>query len=87
MVKVEEKEGSETSSGLLLASSVKGDRPSVGVVKAVGPGRIAADGSRILMEVEAGDSVKFRDFQGNEITIGGEEYSCVRGGEVLAKYR
>ena len=82
-----EKVTEETSSGLLLASSaVSSTRPSVGEVIKVGPGRFAANGNRIEMEVAVGDIVKFRDFAGNEVTVEGEDYAVVKTGECLAKY-
>lgn len=86
LVFVETRE-SETSGGLFLAST--GDdqkRPSTGVVVKVGPGRMAASGDLIPMNVQVGDNVKFLDFAGNEIKIGDKEYSVVRMPEILAKF-
>tara|TARA_B110000971_G_C20000002_1_gene496323 strand:- start:272 stop:598 length:327 start_codon:yes stop_codon:yes gene_type:complete len=86
LVRVEKGE-EETKSGLLLSSgAVKDKRPSVGTVIKAGPGRMAASGDLIEMEVGVGDCVKFRDFSGNEIKIGEEEFSIVRVGDCLAKY-
>lgn len=86
LVRVETKE-TETSTGLLLG--VGGDengRPSTGVVVKVGPGRMKADGELMPMGVEEGDEVKFRDFAGNEVKIGKEEYSLVTMPDILAKF-
>ena len=70
LVRVETKE-QETTGGLLIAPTAqKGNRPSVGEVVAVGPGRPAMNGEPIELDVEVGDMVKFRDFAGNEVQSG-----------------
>jgi chaperonin GroES len=86
LVYVERKEMA-TEGGILIAKSSKSEnRPSTGEVVKVGPGRIAADGTLMVMEVEVGDMVKFRDFAGNEVNIGEKEYSVVRMQDILAKF-
>lgn len=77
----------ETTGGILIAkSSTSESRPSTGEVIKVGPGRMAANGSLMEMDVEVGDMVKFRDYAGNEVEIGGEEYVVVRMIDILAKF-
>lgn len=86
LVHVQTKE-QETSGGLILGSSSSNQkRPSTGVVVKVGPGKMAASGDIMPMNVEVGDQIKFMDFAGNEIKIGDEEYSVVKMPEVLAKF-
>ena len=86
LVYVEKKE-EETEGGILIAKSSKSEsRPSTGEVVKVGPGRMAANGELMPMEVEIGDMVKFRDFAGNEVNIGDKEYSVVRMADILAKF-
>ena len=86
LVFVEKKE-TATEGGILIASTSKSEmRPSTGKVVKVGPGRIAANGELMPMEVEEGDMVKFRDFAGNEVNIGGDEFSVVRMSDILAKF-
>ena len=86
LVFVEKKEAA-TEGGILIASTSKSEmRPSTGKVVKVGPGRIAANGELMPMEVEEGDMVKFRDFAGNEINIGNDEFSVVRMSDILAKF-
>lgn len=86
LVSVQTKE--ESSAGGLILSTGGSDtkRPSTGEVVKVGPGRMAASGEMIPMNVSIGDQVKFIDFAGNEVKIGDEEYSMVRMSEVLAKF-
>ena len=77
----------ETEGGILLASSSKkAQKPSTGEVVKVGPGKMAANGELMAMEVEVGDMVKFRDFAGNEVEIEGKEYSVVKMSDILAKF-
>lgn len=82
-----ERKDEETEGGILIAKTSKSEsRPSTGQVVKVGPGRMAANGELMPMEVEIGDMVKFRDFAGNEVNIGDKEYSVVRMADILAKF-
>lgn len=77
----------ETSGGLLIApTSDSNKKPSTGKVVKVGPGRMASDGSLMKMNIEEGNMVKFRDYAGNEVMIGNEEFSVVRAEDVLARF-
>jgi len=88
LVYVENTDNTVTSGGLLLGNTggSGSKRPSTGEVVKVGPGKMAADGELMPMTVKVGDQVKFRDFVGNEVRIGGEEYSVVAMPEILAKF-
>jgi len=87
LVAVETRETS-TSGGLLLASGKNDEskRPSTGKVVKVGPGRMSIDGALLQMTVSVGDVVKFRDFAGNEVKIGEDEYTVVKMTEIMAKF-
>lgn len=85
LVEVEAKE-QETSGGLLVASSSNKKKPSTGMVVKIGPGRRASSGELMPMEVEVGDMVKFRDFAGNEVSIGDNPFAVVRMVDILAKF-
>jgi chaperonin GroES len=77
----------ETEGGILIAKSSKTQsKPSTGEVIKVGPGKMAANGELMAMDVKPGDMVKFRDFAGNEVEIEGKEYSVVKMSDVLAKF-
>lgn len=82
-----ERKDVETEGGILIAKSSKSEqRPSTGEVRKVGPGKMAADGTLMAMEVAVGDMVKFRDFAGNEVEIEQKEYSVVKMSDILAKF-
>lgn len=75
----------KTESGIVLPDKAK-ERPQEGEVKAVGPGRVLDDGTRVPMEVKEGDKVVFSKFAGSELKVGGEEYLIVRQDDILAVY-
>ena len=86
LVKVEDSE-EETASGLVIAATAKkGGKPSTGEVVKVGPGKMAANGEIMTVDISVGDMVKFRDFAGNEVDIDGGEYAVVRMTDILAKF-
>ena len=51
---------------------------------AVGQGKADKDGKRIALDVQAGDTILFGKYSGQEIKIEGEEYLIMREDEVLA---
>jgi chaperonin GroES len=83
----DEKLEQETEGGILLAkSSATESRPSTGEIVKVGPGKMAADGSLMAMDLQVGDMVKFRDYAVHEVEIDGKDYSVVKMADVLAKF-
>ena len=71
-----------TASGLVIPDTAK-ERPQVGEVMAVGPGRFE-DGERIPMDVSIGDKVIYSKFGGTEVKVDGEEYLILSARDVLA---
>lgn len=84
IIKVLEKE-EKTSAGIVLPDKAK-EKPQEGEVKAVGPGRILDDGTKVQMEIKVGDKVVFSKYAGTEIKIGDEEYLILRQDDILAVY-
>lgn len=76
--KAEEK----TKSGLILAASAQ-EKPEMFEVVEVGPGGMV-DGNEVKMTVAAGDRVIVGKYSGTTVKVGGEEYSIVRQGDILA---
>ena len=74
----------QTRGGILLPDTAK-EKPQEGEVVAVGPGRVADDGSRIAMELTIGDKVIYSKYAGTEYEDGDEEYLIMRESDVLAK--
>ena len=59
------------------------EKPQEGEVIAVGNGRLLDNGTRIAMDVKAGDRVLFGKYAGTEIKLDGEEYLILREDDVL----
>merc|ERR1712216_962666 len=71
-VKVSESE-EKTAGGILLPDTAK-EKPQVGEVVQVGPGKPNDDGSRQAPEVGVGDKVLYSKYAGTDIKLGGDEY-------------
>jgi chaperonin GroES len=83
IIKPSEQE-STTKGGIFLPDTAK-EKPQEGEVVAVGPGRVADDGSRVAMELSAGDKVIYSKYAGTEYKDGDEELLILRESDVLAK--
>ena len=73
----------KTKGGIILPDTAK-EKPVVGEVVAVGPGKIADDGKKIPMEIKVGDKVLYGKYSGTEVTIEGEDYLIMREADVFA---
>ena len=83
IVKPSEQE-STTKGGIFLPDTAK-EKPQEGEVVAVGPGRVTDDGTRVAMELSAGDKVIYSKYAGTEYKAGDDEYLILRESDVLAK--
>ena len=68
--------------GLFLPETAK-ERPSEGVVLAVGQGRLSDDGKVRPLVVKEGDRVLFGKYAGTEIKVDGAERLVLREDEVF----
>ena len=76
-------EGEQQIGGIIIPDSAK-EKPQQGKVLAVGDGRMTEDGTRIPLDVEAGNLVLFGKYSGQEIKLDGMQYLIVKEDEVLA---
>ena len=65
------------ASGIVIPDIAK-ERPSRGVVVAVGDGRVGKDGEHIPLEIAAGDEVLYSKYGGTEIQVEGENLTVLR---------
>ena len=72
-----------TASGLVIPDTAK-EKPQEGEVVAVGPGRVADNGTRIPLDVQVGDKVVYSKYGGTELKYNGEEYLVLSARDVLA---
>ncbi len=70
-------------SGIVLPDSAK-EKPQMGEIMAVGPGRIDKHGQKIAMTLKVGDKVLYKKWGGQEVKVQGEEWMIVEEKEVLA---
>ncbi len=73
----------KTAGGILLPDTAK-EKPQVGEVAAVGPGKRNDDGTRQEMEIKVGDRVLYSKYAGTDIKLGTEEYVLLSEKDVLA---
>ena len=81
-VKVSESE-EKTAGGILLPDTAK-EKPQVGEVAQVGPGKRNEDGSRQTPEVGVGDKVLYSKYAGTDIKLGTDEYVLLSEKDILA---
>ncbi|MEK6598906.1 MAG: co-chaperone GroES [Deltaproteobacteria bacterium] len=75
-------EEEKTKGGIIIPDSAK-EKPMEGEVVAVGPGKMADDGKRIVMDIKAGDRVLYNKYGGTEVKIEGVEHLIMREDDVL----
>jgi chaperonin GroES len=73
----------KTKGGIILPDTAK-EKPVVGEVVAVGPGKITDDGKKVAPEVKVGDKVLYGKYSGTEVTIDGTEYLIMREADIFA---
>ena len=73
-----------TKSGIVLPETVDKDKPEMGTVVAVGPGKLNSEGKRVDPEVKAGDKVLFKSYSPDEFEIDGEKVLIARESDILA---
>ena len=75
-------EDSKTAGGIIIPDSAQ-EKPSQGVIVAVGTGLRTEDGKITPLDVKPKDKVLFGKWSGNEVTIDGEELLIMNESEVL----
>lgn len=82
VVKREEGE-SRTAGGILLPDAAK-EKPTRGVIQAVGNGKLLDNGNRGQLQVRVGDRVLFTSWAGEQFKVGDEELLLMREEDILA---
>ncbi len=73
----------KTASGIILPDSVK-EKPTVGLVMAIGDGDVTPKGEKHPMVVKVGQKVMYKKWGGNEVKVGNEEWVMVDQKDILA---
>ena len=72
-----------TSSGIILPDTAK-EKPQIGVVVSVGPGKLNDSGKLIKMTLSKNDKVLYGKYSGTEVNVDGEELLIMRESDILA---
>ena len=73
----------KTASGIILPDTAK-EKPQMGKVIAIGPGKISDSGSSIKMTVKVGDKVLYGKYSGTEVTFENEDYLIMKENDIFA---
>ena len=80
-----EQEAAETTtaSGIVLPDAAQ-EKPQLGTILAVGPGRYNDKGDITPLQTKVGDTVIFSKYGGTEFKEGGKEYLIIKESDILA---
>ena len=86
LVQREEKELTKSAGGIIIPDTAQKEKSKIGMVLAVGPGRISDDGRLVPMSIKPGSKVIFNAGWDNEVDMGNkdEEYFLVKESDILA---
>ena len=73
----------KTASGIILPDTAQ-EKPQIGTVMAVGPGKSGDSGDLIAMALKKGDKVLYGKYSGTEITVRGDDVLIMRESDILA---
>ncbi|MCK5571854.1 MAG: co-chaperone GroES [Bacteroidetes bacterium] len=83
-VVIKPSEAEEKSRGGIILPDTAKEKPVVGEVVAVGPGKLSDEGKIVPMELKVGDKVLYGKYSGTEVTVEGEEYLIMREADIFA---
>ena len=73
-----------TAGGIVLPDAAK-EKPQLGTVVAIGPGKLLDSGKRGELSVAVGDKVYFAKYGGVEQELDGRDVKILRESDILAK--
>ncbi len=76
-------EEEETSKGGIIIPDTAKEKPSEGLVIAVGKGKVLDNGTQVPLDLKKKDRILFGKYAGTDVTIDGEEYLIMREDDVL----
>src|SRR5688572_13446667 len=83
-VLVEPAEEKETKKGGIIIPDTAKEKPTEGVIVALGTGKVDDKGKKIPFEVKKGDRVLVTKYGGTEIKLDGKEYKILSADDILA---
>jgi chaperonin GroES len=81
-VVVRREQETKTAGGILIPDTA-GEKPVIGIVLAVGPGKTLESGGIQEVSVKAGDKVLFGKYAGTEVEVAGEKLVVMREDDIM----
>ncbi len=75
-------ENTKTAGGIIIPDTAK-EKPSEGIVEAIGDGYRVETGQVVPLNVKVGDKVLFGKWSGTEVKVNGEERLIIKEAEIL----
>jgi chaperonin GroES len=72
----------KTAGGIILPDTAK-EKPQIGKIVAIGPGKVLDNGKRSKMSVKKNDKVIYTKYMGNDVEIDGEKYVILKESDIL----
>lgn len=72
----------KTAGGIILPDTAK-EKPQIGKVIEIGPGKLLDDGKRGKMSLKKNEEVIYPKYMGTDIEVDGEKYIIIRESDVL----
>jgi chaperonin GroES len=82
-VLVEPVEEKEVKKGGIIIPDTAKEKPTEGIVRALGTGKTDDNGKKIAFEVKVGDRVLVSKYGGTEIKLDGKEYKIMNSDDIL----
>ena len=82
-VLVEPVEEKETKKGGIIIPDTAKEKPTEGIIRALGTGKTDDDGKKVPFEVKVGDRVLVSKYGGTEIKLDGKEYKILNSDDIL----
>ena len=76
-------EGEEKTKGGIIIPDTAKEKPSEGVIEAVGPGARDESGKIVALDVKAGDRILFGKWSGTEVKIDGQDLLIMKETDIM----
>ena len=73
----------KTASGIILPDTAQ-EKPQIGEIVAIGPGKVSDGGGLVKMTVKKGDTVLYGKYSGTEVSLDGGDFVIMRESDILA---
>ena len=76
-------DAAETVKGGIIIPDTAKEKPSEGIIEAVGPGARDESGKIVPLDVKAGDRILFGKWSGTEVKLDGEELLIMKESDIM----